>query len=151
MAVSTLSDADTTRVLNAFQRDARAALEELLPFLHRPGLYPDVFVDGWGDARAGRGTASTVALVSPKALRPPDRTKELGRVRLEVGDPGEWTAIVSVVAHPDERHAWPPVAEDAWWSAVGETLRTGILEFHGPVRQAKAAARRPSAGNGVRP
>ena len=130
MAVMRVSDGDATRILNSFQRDARAALEELLPFLHRPGLYPDAMVDGWGDSRRGRGTASTVVLMSPKGLKPPDKTKQLGRLRLELGGAGEWTAIVSVVAQPDQRCVWPPPSEAAWWNALQEKFRTQIIEYH---------------------
>lgn len=128
MPVSPVTD-DATRILNAFQRDARAALEQLLPFLHGRGLYPDAFVDGWGDRRGGRAAASTVVLVSPKAARPPERLKQLGSLRLEVSDRAVWSAIVSVVAQPDERYAWPPAAEDAWWVALREKFRTQVLEY----------------------
>ena len=138
------SDGDATQILNSFQRDARAALEQLLPFLHRPGLYPDAMVDGWGDSRGGRGTASTVVLMSPKGLRPPDqRTKELVKLRLEVSPAGEWTAIVSVVARSDERMAWPPAAEAAWWDAAREMLRTRIVE-HRETKIAQTAPTEPA-------
>jgi hypothetical protein len=136
------SEGDVTRILNAFQRDARAAFEELLPFLHRPGLYPDATVDGWGDSRGGRGIASTVVLLSPKGLRPPEqKTKELGKLRLEVGATGEWSATVSVVGLDDERAAWPPPAEAAWWDALQEKLRAQIVEH----RETRAAPAAPTA------
>lgn len=131
MAVSPAIADEAMTILNTFQRDARAALEQLLPFLHSPRLYPDAFVEGWGDLRGGRAAASTVVLMSPKPLRPPERTKQLGRVRLEVSDRGEWIASVSVVAQPEERCAWPPAAEAAWWLALREKLRTGIVEYRG--------------------
>lgn len=131
MAVTPVIDDGATRILNTFQRDARATLEQLLPFLHRAGLYPDAFVEGWADVRGGRAAASTVVLMSPKPLRPPDRTRQLGRVRLEVSDHGEWTAVVSVVARLDERCAWPPAAEAAWWAALGEGFRAQILDYRG--------------------
>lgn len=130
MAVTPVTD-DATRILNAFQRDARAALEHLLPVLHGRGLYPDAFVEGWGDLCGGRAAASTVVLMSPKAARPPEGTKQLGSLRLEVSDRAVWTAIVSVVAQPDERYAWPPAAEAAWWVALQEKFRTQVLEYRG--------------------
>ena len=130
MTAARVSDHEATRILNRFQRDARAALEQLLPYLHKPGLYPDALVDGWGDSRGGRGTASTVVLLSPKGLRPPDhKTKQLGRLRLELGGAGEWTAIVSVVAQPDERCIWPPPSEEAWWDSLRDRFRTQILGY----------------------
>ncbi len=120
-----------TTTLNTFQRDARAALEQLLPLLHGPRLYPDAFVEGWGDLRGGRVAASTVVLISPKAVKPPESTRQLARLRLEVDAQGEWTATVSVVAQPDERYAWPPAAEAAWWTALREKLRTGVVRYRG--------------------
>ena len=126
---------DETTILNAFQRDAREVLESLLPFLHGPRLYPDAFVEGWADVRGGRPAASTVILLSPKAVKPPESTKQLARLRREVGDPGELTAIVSVVAQADERCAWPPPAEAAWWIALREKLRTGIAGYRGARRE----------------
>jgi hypothetical protein len=131
-------------IFNAFQREARAAFEDLLPFLQAPRLYPDAFVEGWGDLQQGRPAASTVALVSPKASRPPERIKQLGRVRLEVNDRSEWTAIVSVAARPDERSAWPPEAESAWWVALKERLRVQLLEYRGTLRTTRS--RTPAAG-----
>lgn len=128
MAVSPAIDDETT-ILHTFQRDARDVLERLLPLIHGPRLYPDAFVEGWGDVRGGRAAASTVVLLSPKAVKPPESTKQLARLRLEVGDRGEWTAIVSVVAQTDERCAWPPAAEAAWWIALREKLRTGIVGY----------------------
>lgn len=125
---------DDGTVLNTFQRDARAVLEQLLPVLHSPHLYPDAFVEGWGDVRGGRATSSTVVLLSPKAVKPPESTKELARLRLEVTDRGEWSAMVSVVAQPDDRCAWPPAAEAAWWIALRDKLKTGIVRY----RAAKA-------------
>jgi len=123
------SDGDVNRILNTFQHDARAAFEELLPFFHRPGLYPDAAVDGWGDSRGGRGTASTVVLLSPKGLRPPEqKTKELAKLRLEVNALGPWTATFSLVAQHDERHSWPPPDEPAWWAALQDKLRTHVVE-----------------------
>lgn len=139
------SDGDVNRILNTFQRDARAAFEQLLPFLHRPGLYPDAAVDGWGDSRGGRGTASTVVLMSPKGLRPPDqKTKELGKLRLEVSALGEWTATLSVVAQDDERSVWPPPEETVWWEALQERLRVQIVE-HRETRPAAAETSMPAA------
>ncbi len=120
---------DRTKILNAFQRDARAALEQLLPFLHGRGLYPDAFVEGWGDVRAGRPARSTVVLISPKAARPPERMKQLGSLRLEVSDRAVLTAIVSIVAQPDERYAWPPVSEATWWVDLRERFRTQVLRY----------------------
>ncbi len=120
---------DDGTILNTFQRDARAVLEQLLPILHDPRLYPDAFVEGWGDLRGGRATSSTVVLLSPKAVKPPESTKELARLRLEVSDLGEWSAIVSVVAQADDRCAWPPAAEAAWWIALRDKLRTGIVGY----------------------
>jgi hypothetical protein len=131
VAVSPAIDAETTKMLNTFQRDARDVLERLLPFLHGPRLYPDAVVEGWGDVRGGRAAASTVVLTSPKAVKPPESTKQLARLRLEVGDRGEWTATVSVVAQADERCAWPPASEAAWWIALREKLRTGIVGYRG--------------------
>ncbi len=131
MAVSPAIDDGATTILNGFQRDARAVFERLLPTIHSPRLYPDAFVEGWGDLRAGRPTASTVVILSPKAVKPPESTKQLARLRLEVTDRGEWTAVVSVVAQPDERCAWPPAAEAAWWVALREKLRTGIAGYRG--------------------
>lgn len=134
MAVSQATDDAAATILNTFQRDGRAVLEQLLPFVHGARLYPDAFVEGWGDLRGGRATASTVVLLSPKAVKPPESTKQLARLRLAVTERGEWTATVSVVAEADERCAWPPVAEAGWWIALRERLRTGIVGY----RAAKA-------------
>lgn len=134
VAVIVDRDADVTRMLSAFQRDARAMLEQLLPLLHRPGLYPDAIVDGWGDARGGRSTATTVVLMAPKGVRPTDRTKQLGRIRLEADATGAWTATVSIVAQPDERSTWPPASETQWWAAASERFKTEVVRF----RQTKA-------------
>jgi hypothetical protein len=125
-----MADDTATRVLNGFQRDARAMLEQLLPALRNRGFYPDASVDGWGDSRGGRGTASTVVLISPKWLKPLDRTKQLARLRLELSDADEWTVIVSVVAQPDQRYPWPPAADAEWWSELRERVRAQILEYH---------------------
>lgn len=138
MAVSPVIDDGAVTILNTFQRDARAVLEQLLPIVHGPRLYPDAFVEGWGDLRGGRATSSTVVLLSPKAVKPPESTKQLARLRLEVTDGGEWSAIVSVVAQPDDRCTWPPAAETAWWIALRERLRAGIVGYR--------AAKAPSGG-----
>lgn len=125
-----IADEEATRVLNGFQRDARAMLEQLLPTLRHKGLYPEASVDGWGDSQGGRGTASTVVMTSPKWLKPTDRTKQLARLRLELSESDEWTVVVSVVAQPDARHPWPPTAEAEWWTALRERIRAQILEYH---------------------
>ena len=125
-----MADEEATRVLNAFQRDARAMLEHLLPALRQRGLYPEASVDGWGDSRGGRGTASTVVLTSPKWLKPTDRTKQLARLRLQLSESNTWAVIVSVVAQPDRLHAWPPADETSWWIATRELVRTQIMEYH---------------------
>lgn len=130
MAVTQLPDEEATRVLNSFQRDARAMLEQLLPALRQRGLYPDASVDGWGDSRGGRGIASTVVLTSPKWLKPTDRTKQLARLRLQLSESNAWTVIVSVVAQPDQLHAWPPSAEAEWWTELRERIRAQIMEYH---------------------
>ena len=70
--MSPATDDETTTMLNTFQRDARVVLEQLLPFLHGPRLYPDAVVEGWGDLRGGRAAASTVVLMSPKAVKRPE-------------------------------------------------------------------------------
>jgi len=128
--VTQLPDEEATRVLNSFQRDARAMLEQLLPALRQRGLYPDASVDGWGDSRGGRGIASTVVLTSPKWLKPTDRTKQLARLRLQLSESNAWTVIVSVVAQPDQLHAWPPSAEAEWWTELRERIRAQIMEYH---------------------
>jgi hypothetical protein len=125
-----MADEEATRVLNAFQRDARAMLEHLLPALRQRGLYPEASVDGWGDSRGGRGTASTVVLTSPKWLKPTDRTKQLARLRLQLSETNTWAVIVSVVAQPDRLQAWPPADETSWWTATRELIRTQIMEYH---------------------
>jgi hypothetical protein len=125
-----VADEEVTRVLNGFQRDARAMLEQLLPTLRHKGLYPEASVDGWGDSRGGRGTASTVVMTSPKWLKPTDKTKQLARVRLQVSDSDAWAVIVSVVAQPDQLQPWPPVAEAEWWTDLRERIRTQIMEYH---------------------
>ncbi len=125
-----VADEEATRILNGFQRDARAMLEQLLPTLRHRGLYPDASVDGWGDSRGGRGTASTVVMTSPKWLKPTDRTKQLARVRLELSESGEWTVVVFVVAQPDQRYPWPPTAEGTWWMDLRERIRVQIMEYH---------------------
>jgi hypothetical protein len=130
VAVTPLADEEATRVLNGFQRDARAMLEQLLPALRQRGLYPEASVDGWGDSRGGRGNASTVVMTSPKWLKPLDRTKQLARLRLELSESGEWTVIVSVVAQPDQRHVWPQPAEGRWWTDLRERVRAQIMEYH---------------------
>ena len=126
----TLADDDATRILNGFQRDARAMLEHLLPWLRQRGLYPEASVDGWGDSRDGRGTASTVVLTSPKWLKQNDRTKQLARVRLELSESDEWSITVSVVHQPDQRHAWLPTTESKWWADLRERIRVQIAEYH---------------------
>jgi hypothetical protein len=125
-----VSDQEVTRILNGFQRDARAMLEQLLPVLRNRGFYPEASVDGWGDSREGRGTASTVVLTSPKWLKPQDRTKQLARLRLELGGSNAWMVIVSVVAQPDQLQPWPPAAEGEWWAELRERVRAQILEYH---------------------
>jgi hypothetical protein len=130
VAVTGIADAEVTRVLNGFQREARAMLEYLLPTLRHKGLYPDASVDGWGDSRGGRGTASTVVMTSPKWLKPTDRTKQLARVRLELSDSHEWSVVVSVVAQTDRRSAWPQPDEAAWWLDLRERIRGEIMEYH---------------------
>lgn len=130
MAVTQIADEEATRVLNAFQRDARAMLEHLLPALHQRGLYPEAQVDGWGDSRGGRGTASTVVLASPKWLKPTDKTKQLARLRLQLSESNTWAVIVSVVAQPDQLHAWPPADETTWWTDLRELIRVQIMEYH---------------------
>ncbi|HUG05960.1 MAG: hypothetical protein WEE03_01500 [Chloroflexota bacterium] len=125
-----LADEEATRVLNGFQRDARAMLEHLLPALRQRGFYPEALVDGWGDSRDGRGFASTVVLTSPKWLKPTDRTKQLARVRLELTEFDEWTVIVSVVAQPDQRSAWAPGTEAEWWTDLRERIRAQIIAYH---------------------
>lgn len=129
VAVTVDPDANVTRMLSGFQRDARAMLEQLLPLLRRPGLYPDALVDGWGDASGGRSTATTVVLMAPRGVRPTDRTKQLGRMRLEADALGTWTATVSIVAQPDERFSWPPAAEAQWWTAASERFKTEVVRF----------------------
>lgn len=125
-----IADEEATRILNGFQRDARAMLEYLLPALRQRGLYPDASVDGWGDSRGGRGNATTVVLTCPKWLKPTDRTKQLTRVRLELSEGDEWTVVVSVVAQPDARYPWPPAHEAEWWTEQRERVRAQILEYH---------------------
>jgi hypothetical protein len=130
MAVTQMADEEATRVLNAFQRDARAMLEYLLPTLRQRGLYPEALVDGWGDSRGGRGTASTVVLSSPKWLKPTDKTKQLARLRLQLSESNTWAVIVSVVAQPAQLYAWPPADESAWWTELRELIRVQIMEYH---------------------
>lgn len=130
MAVTQTADEEATRVLNAFQRDARAMLEYLLPALRQRGLYPEAMVDGWGDSRGGRGTASTVVLASPKWLKPTDKTKQLARLRLQRSESDTWAVIVSVVAQPDQLYAWPPADEAVWWTELRELIRVQIMEYH---------------------
>jgi len=125
-----MADEEATRVLNAFQRHARAMLEYLLPALRQRGLYPEAQVDGWGDSRGGRGIASTVTLASPKWLKPTDKTKQLARLRLQLSESDTWAVIVSVVAQPDQIHAWPPADESAWWTEQRELIRVQIMEYH---------------------
>lgn len=134
----TIADDEATRILNGFQRDARAMLEHLLPWLRQRGLYPEASVDGWGDSRDGRGTASTVVLTSPKWLKPQDRTKQLARVRLELSEFDEWSVTVSVVRQPDQRNAWPPRTETEWWTELRERIRTQIAEYHETKRAPSA-------------
>ena len=130
MAVTSIPNGDATRVLNDFQRDARAMLEYLLPALRQRGFYPEATVDGWGDSRDGRGTASTVVLTSPKWLKPTDKTKQLARVRLELSESDAWSVIVSVVGQPDQRPAWAPSTEVEWWTELRERIRVQIMEYH---------------------
>jgi hypothetical protein len=130
VAVTQVADEEATRILNGFQRDARAMLEHLLPALRQRGLYPEASVDGWGDSQGGRGTASTVVMTSPKWLKPLDRTKQLARVRLELSELDQWTVIVSVVAQPDQRYPWPPTTGPKWWTELRERIRAQILEYH---------------------
>jgi hypothetical protein len=69
-------------------------------------------------------------MTSPKWLKPLARTKPLARVRLELSELHEWTVIVSVVAQPDQRYAWPPSTEPKWWTDLRERIRAQILEYH---------------------
>ena len=133
-----LAAEDATRILNGFQRDARAMLEHLLPLLRHRGFYPDASVDGWGDSRGGRGTASTVVMTSPKWLKPLDKTKQLARLRLELNESDEWTLVVSVVHQPDQRQAWPESADLKWWTDLRERIRAQILEYHNTKAPAAA-------------
>ena len=128
--MSRIADAEATRVLNDFQRDARAMLEYLLPALRQRGLYPEASVEGWGDSRAGRSIASTVVLTSPKWLKPTDHTKQLARVRLELRDSSQWMVIVCVVAQPDQLLAWTPQPASEWWTDLREQIRVQIMEYH---------------------
>ena len=128
--MSRIADTEAARVLNEFQRDARAMLEHLLPGLRQRGFYPEAAVDGWGDSRGGRGMASTVVLTSPKWLKPTDRTKQLACVRLELSDKDEWSIVVSVVAQPDQQHRWPETADAQWWTELREHIRARIVEYH---------------------
>jgi hypothetical protein len=130
MAVTQIADVEATRILNGFQREARAMLEYLLPTLRQRGLYPEASVDGWGDSRGGRGTASTVVMTSPKWLKPTDRTKQLARLRLELSETHEWTVVVCVVAQPDRRYPWPQSDETVWWLDLRERIRGQIMEYH---------------------
>ncbi len=125
-----IADEEATRVLNSFQREARAVLEHLLPTLRHRGLYPEASVDGWGDSRGGRGTASTVVMISPKWLKPTDRTKQLARARLELSEAHEWSVVVSVVAQPDQRYPWPQSDEAGWWTDLRERIRVQVMEYH---------------------
>jgi hypothetical protein len=125
-----IADVEATRVLNGFQREARAMLEYLLPTLRQRGLYPEASVDGWGDSRGGRGTASTVVMTSPKWLKPTDRTKQLARLRLELSETHEWSVVVCVVSQPDARYKWPQSDETAWWLDLRERIRGQIMEYH---------------------
>jgi hypothetical protein len=129
LAVS-LPDGEATRILNRFQRDARAILEYLLPSLRQRGFYPEATVDGWGDSRGSRGTASTVVLASPKWLKPSDHTKQLASLRLERSESDDWTLVVSVVAQRERREPWTPPVDAAWWTDLRERIRTQILEYH---------------------
>lgn len=128
--MKSVSDQDVTRILNGFQRDARAMLEQLLPTLRHRGLYPEASVDGWGDSRGGRGTASTIVMTSPKWLKPTDKTKQLARLRLQLSESDKWTVIVSVVAQPDQLHTWPPSDDASWWAELRERIRAQIMEYH---------------------
>lgn len=130
MAVTRLAPEEATRILNGFQRDARAMLEQLLPSLRNRGFYPDASVDGWGDSRGGRGTASTVVMTSPKWLKPLDKTKQLARLRLELSELDEWALVVCVVHQPDQREPWPASADPKWWTDLRERVRAQILEYH---------------------
>jgi hypothetical protein len=130
VAVTQIADVEATRILNGFQREARAMLEYLLPTLRHRGLYPDASVDGWGDSRGGRGTASTVVMTSPKWLKPTDRTKQLARLRLELSESHEWSVVVCVVAQTDQRYPWPQADEASWWTDVRERIRGQIMEYH---------------------
>jgi hypothetical protein len=133
--VPSAEDHAVTQMLNAFQRDGRAMLEGLLPLLHRPKGCPDALVEGWGDVHAGRSGASTVTLVSAKCAPAADRMKLLARLRLGRGDDQAWTATVSVVTSPDAAFAWPPPgAENDWWAAQREHIRTRIAMHRRPAR-----------------
>ncbi|MEP6693374.1 MAG: hypothetical protein ABJB39_01875 [Chloroflexota bacterium] len=136
-----VADDEATRILNGFQRDARAMLEQqLLPTLKHRGLYPEASVDGWGDSRGGRGVASTVVMTSPKWLKPTDKTKQLARLRLELGEPEGWAVVVSVVARPDVTYPWPPSDEAAWFADQCERIRSQIMEYHDTKADATSSA-----------
>jgi hypothetical protein len=128
-------DHAVTQMLNAFQREGRAMLEELLPLLHQPKGCPDAVVEGWGDVHAGRSGASTVTLVSAKCAPAEDRMKLLARLRLGRGDDQAWMATVSVVSSPDAAFAWPPPgAEVEWWAAQRDHIRTRIAQHRKPAK-----------------
>jgi hypothetical protein len=134
-ATTASDDAAVTRMLNAFQRDGRAMLEQLLPALHHPKQCPDAMVDGWGDVQAGRNGASTVTLVSQKCAQPDDRTRLLARLRLERDAGGAWMVTVSVIASDDARSPWPPRGlEDDWWSVQRDHIRARISAHRHPVK-----------------
>jgi hypothetical protein len=124
-----------TQMLNAFQREGRAMLEQLLPSLHQPKGCPDAMVEGWGDVHAGRSGASTVTLVSAKCALPEDR-KLLARLHLGRGVDQAWRVTVSVVASPDADVTWPPPGlEVEWWAAQREHIRSRIAEHRKPAKK----------------
>ena len=130
-------DLAVTQMLNAFQRDGRAILEQLLPSLHQPKGCPDAMVEGWGDVHAGRSGASTVTLVSAKCAPPDDRKKLLAQIHLGRDADQAWTATISVVSSPDTTCAWPPPgAEIDWWVTQREHIRTRIAQYRRPAKVA---------------
>jgi len=133
--VMTPEDLAVTQMLNAFQREGRATLEQLLPSLRQPKGCPDAMVEGWGDVKAGRTGASTVTLVSAKCALPEDRKKLLAQIHLGRDADQAWTATVSVVSSPDTAFAWPPPgAEIEWWATQREHIRTRIAQHRKPAK-----------------
>jgi len=121
MAVTRLAPEEATRILNGFQRDARAMFEQLLPSLRHRGLYPDASVDGC--------FSHVVFQHIPDPAITLNYVREMGRVLR----PGGW-AVFQVSTNPELHHEPAP-----YRVRTGLRIRIkGLLGTHQPADQERS-------------